>query len=46
MKLLAVVVILGVVALMAWVSLRVNRLSELVTKLEDAWKPKVEEDQA
>ncbi|MEN9354674.1 MAG: hypothetical protein RL318_1999 [Fibrobacterota bacterium] len=45
MKLLAIVVILGVVALMTWVSLRVNHLSELVTKLEKAWK-KEEEDEA
>ncbi len=39
MKLLAIVALLGVLGLMAWCSLKMNRLTELVKKLEESWKP-------
>jgi len=46
MKLLAIVIILGLVALMAWVALKVNRLGQQVDTLEEAWQEKIEEDEA
>lgn len=39
MKLLAIVALFGVLALMAWCSLKMNRLTALVEKLEESWKP-------
>jgi hypothetical protein len=48
MRTIAVVAILGVVALMAWVSLKVNRLTRLVETLDESWRnvDKDEEDEA
>lgn len=44
MKLLAIVIILGLVALMAWVALKVNRLGQQVDALEEAWQEKKTEE--
>ena len=38
MTALAIVGLAGLLALMAWVSLRVNALSEKVQRLEELWK--------
>lgn len=44
MKALAIVALLVVIGLMAWTSLRMNRLKDLVDRLEEGWKPMHETD--
>jgi len=42
MKGLAILLIFGLLPLMAWVTLRVNRLSEKLGTLEEDWKRRAE----
>jgi biopolymer transport protein ExbB/TolQ len=42
MKILAVLLIFGLLPLMAWVIQRVNRLSEKLDSLEEGWKQRAE----